>query len=186
MNSDIGKKIKQLRTKNHLTLNDLSVKTSLSIGYLSQLERGLTNVAIDSLINIAKALEVELSYFIVEQKHKDNYIIRSYEREVFEVENNQIIQIQLTNDVENKDLLPRLFEILPTNSNEEIASYPHIGEEFIYVLEGILTLLINHERHELFPGDSAHYSSKLEHNWQNNTSRTVKILTVHTPNLFKK
>ncbi|MBU3145073.1 helix-turn-helix domain-containing protein [Clostridium sp. CF012] len=186
MNLDVGKKIKELRTKNQLTLKDLSAKTSLSIGYLSQLERGLTTVAIDSLMNIAKALEVTLSYFVAEPKHKKDFIIRSYEREVFQVENNQIIQIQLTNDIENKDLLPRIFEILPTNSTEEVTLYPHIGEEFVYVLEGILTLLINNERHELFPGDSAHYNSNVQHNWANNTNRTVKILTVHTPNLFKK
>ena len=186
MTSDVGKKIKELRTKHHLTLKDLSAKTSLSIGYLSQLERGLTTVAIDSLMNVATALDVTLSYFLDEPKHKKDFIIRSYEREVFQVENNQIIQIQLTNDIENKDMLPRIFEILPTNSTEEVTLYPHIGEEFVYVLEGILTLLINNERHELFPGDSAHYSSKLQHNWANNTNRTVKLLTVHTPNLFKK
>ncbi|WP_375372938.1 hypothetical protein [Clostridium sp. CF012] len=50
------------------------------------------------------------------QNIKD-FIIRSYEREVFQVENNQIIQIQLTNDIERKDLLPRIFEILPTINN---------------------------------------------------------------------
>ena len=186
MTTDIGKKIKELRTKSNLTLKDLSARTSLSISFLSQLERGLTSVAIDSLINIAKALEVTLSYFLSERKHKKDFIIRSFEREISQVENNQIIQSELSNDIENKDLLPRIFEILPTNSYDEITLYPHIGEEFIYVLEGILTLLIKNERHELFPGDSAHYSSKLPHNWANNTNRTVKILTVNTPNLFKK
>jgi transcriptional regulator with XRE-family HTH domain len=186
LNLDIGEKIKELRTKNNLTLNDLSSRTNLSIGYLSQLERGLTSVAIDTLDNIAKALGVTIYYFLSKPKNKKNFILRSYEREVLEVENNRIIQIQLTNDIEGKNLLPRIFEILPSSSDEEITSYPHIGEEFVYVLEGILTLLIDKERYELFPGDSAHYSSNREHNWTNNTNRIVKILTVHTPNLFKK
>ncbi|WP_375372940.1 cupin domain-containing protein [Clostridium sp. CF012] len=44
-----------------------------------------------------------------------------------------------------------------------MTSYSHLAEEFVYVLEGILTLLINNERHELFPGDSTHHSSNLEH-----------------------
>ena len=48
MIDDIGKKIKKLRTNKKLTLKELSERTNLSIGFLSQLERGLTTVAIDS------------------------------------------------------------------------------------------------------------------------------------------
>lgn len=184
MTENVGKKIKDLRTNQNLTLKDLSAKTSLSIGFLSQLERGLTTIAIDSLSNIAKALQVNLSYFIEEAKPNEKIVLRSYEREVFQLENNQFIHYHLTNDIENKCLLPRLIEILPTNSKEPVVGYAHEGEEFVYVLEGILTLFIGEEEKELFPGDSAHYSSKGDHNWANYTNKTVKILTVHTPNMF--
>jgi transcriptional regulator with XRE-family HTH domain len=186
LNSDIGEKIKKLRTQKNLTLSDLSEKTNLSTGYLSQLERGLTSVAIDTLDNIARALGVTMYYFLDKPKSKKNFILRSFEREVLEIENNRIIQFQLTSDMENNDMLPRIFEILPSSNNEEITPYPHIGEEFIYVLEGVLTLLINDEKYELFPGDSAHYKSTISHNWANNANKIVKILTVHTPNLLKK
>ncbi len=63
MIDDIGKKIKKLRTNKKLTLKELSERTNLSIGFLSQLERGLTTVAIDSLTKIAKELDVNLTYF---------------------------------------------------------------------------------------------------------------------------
>lgn len=186
MTEDVGKKIKELRVNKNLTLKELSAATNLSIGFLSQLERGLTTVAIDSLNNIAKALEVNLSYFIESKRNNKKIITRSYEKEVFQVDNNQFIHYHLTNDIENKNLLPRLIEILPTKFQEDITSYQHEGEEFVYVLEGILTLIINGEQQELFPGDSAHYNSNIIHNWANYTSRAVKILTVNTPNMFKK
>lgn len=186
MIEDIGKKIKELRGIKNLTLKDLSAKTSLSIGFLSQLERGLTTVDIDSLSNLADILEVSLSYFIEEAKHNKKVILRSYEKEVFQVYSNQFIHYHLTNDVGTKTLLPRLIEILPTNSKEDVAEYTHEGEEFIYVLEGILTLFINNEEQELYPGDSAHFNSHTTHNWTNNTNRTVKILTVHTPRMLKE
>lgn len=184
MTEDIGKKIKELRTSKNLTLKDLSAETNLSIGFLSQLERGLTTIAIDSLSNIAKVLQVDLSYFIHNSNKNKKPILRSYEKEVFQVENNQFIHYHLTNDNNDKKLLPRLIEILPTNSKEEITTYQHEGEEFVYVLEGILTLFINDEHYELFPGDSAHYSSNIVHNWANYTSKTVRILTINTPNVF--
>ena len=186
MTEDVGRKIKDLRTSRNLTLKDLSAATNLSIGFLSQLERGMTTVAIDSLGNIAKALQVNLSYFIEETKHNKKTVLRSYEKEVFQVENNQFIHYHLTNDNGDKRLLPRLIEILPSKILEEVAPYQHEGEEFVYVLEGVLTLFIDDEQQDLFPGDSAHYNSSRVHNWANYTNKTVKILTVHTPNIFEK
>ncbi|NFM80727.1 cupin domain-containing protein [Clostridium botulinum] len=185
MIDDIGKKIKKLRTNKRLTLKELSEKTNLSIGFLSQLERGLTTVAIDSLTKIAKELDVSLTYFFQAPKKNKKIVLRSYEKEILQVENNRFIKYNLSNDLEDKSFLPRLIEILPTDSKENIISYQHKGEEFVYVLEGILTLFINDDEKELYPGDSAHYDSSINHNWANYTSKPVRLLTVHTPNMFK-
>ncbi|MPQ43182.1 helix-turn-helix domain-containing protein [Clostridium tarantellae] len=186
MIKDVGKKIKELRLEKKLTLKELSNKTDFSIGFLSQLERGLTTIAIDSLQRIAKELAVDISYFIQPSKRNKKVIIRNYEREVFHVDNNQFIHYHLTNDIENKSFLPSLIEILPMKTKELIKSYPHEGEEFIYVLEGICTLSIDGEQHDLYPGDCAHYNSSSSHNWTNYTNKTVKIIAIHTPNRFKK
>lgn len=185
MKDDVGKKIKDLRNSRNLTLKELSSETDLSIGFLSQLERGLTTVAIDSLDKIAKALQVNLSYFLEEKASNRMPVLKEYENEVFQIVNNQFIHYHLTNDGKGKNLLPRLIKILPTKSEEEVTVYQHEGEEFVYVLEGILTLFIDNQRYELYPGDSAHYESTVVHNWANYTNKMVKILTVHTPNVFK-
>lgn len=185
MNKDIGKKVKELRSQKKLTLKDVSELTSLSTGFLSQLERGLTNIATDSLQKIAQVLGVELTYFFASPNKNESYILRSYEKEVFQVVNSRFIHYHLTNGAPDKALLPRLVELLPINSKEDISQYAHEGEEFIYVLEGILTLFINNEQIEVFPGDSAHYNSSIVHNWANYTNKMVRILVVSSPNPFK-
>jgi len=186
MNEDIGKKVKELRTKKKMTLKDLAELTHLSTGFLSQLERGLTNIATDSLHTIAGVLDVELSYFFVSQTRNRNAVLRSYEKEVFQVVNSRFIHYHLSNHVPERSLLPRMIELLPINSTEDISQYAHEGEEFIYVLEGTLTLFINQQQTELFPGDSAHYDSSIVHNWANYTNKMVRILVVSSPNPFKK
>lgn len=185
---DVGKKIKKLRTNRKLTLKELSEKTNFSIGFLSQLERGLTTIAIDSLEKIADELGVNLEYFFSNSAKKANAEIvhRHYEREVFQIHESKLIQYHLTNDRHNKTLLPRMIEILPMNKKEHIEKYPHIGEEFVYVLEGVVTLSINEKEYQLYPGDSAHYSSENPHNWANYTNKPVKILVVSTPNHFRE
>jgi len=184
MTSDIGNKIKQLRNMKKLTLKELSAKTDLSIGFLSQVERGVTSVAIASLENIASALDVDLSYFFSLPKKNKKRVLRSFEQEIFTIQNSQFIDYHLTQDPEDKDFLPRLQVVLPCKDDCTIDVYQHEGEEFVYVLEGILTIMINNERYELFPGDSMHFDSKLPHNWTNYTNKTVKLLVVNSPNQF--
>lgn len=182
MNKDIGQKVKELRVNKRLTLKSLSEMTSLSTGFLSQLERGLTAIATDSLLSIAQALEVDITYFFVKMPVDGQYIMRSYEREVLRIDNSRFIHYRLSSGLSSKAMLPRLIELLPINSQEPISPYPHEGEEFLYVLEGTLTLFIQHERFELFPGDTAHYDSNIVHNWANYTNKLVKILVTSTPN----
>lgn len=186
MVSDIGSKLKALRTQKELTLKELSQKTSLSIGFLSQIERGVTSVAISSLDTIAKALDSDLSYFFTLPKQKERKILRSFEQEVFTIKNSQFIDYHLTLNPEKMEMLPRLQVILPQSESDSNDPYSHEGEEFVYVLEGILTVHLDNERYEIYPGDTMHYDSKLAHNWTNLTNKTVKVLVVNTPNKFKK
>ncbi len=164
MNKDIGKKIKELRTHKNLTLKDLSELTTLSTGFLSQLERGLTSIATDSLQKIAQAFDVDLAYFFVSPGRSRSSILRSYEKEVFQVVNSRFIHYHLTNNSADRTLLPRLIELLPINSDEDISQYAHGGEEFIYVLEGTLTLFLDNEQAELFPAEDVpeDWSAELE------------------------
>ena len=130
---NVGQRIKNLRTGNNMTLKDLSEATGFSIGFLSQLERGLTTIAIESLEKIARALNVDITYFFSSSKNKDKLVLKSYEKELYQVINSNIVY-HLSNDLEDKDMLPRLIEILPSQEKEEIDVYSHQGEEFIYVL----------------------------------------------------
>lgn len=184
MNKNIGELIKQKRTENKMTLKDISEATDLSIGYLSQLERGLTSIAHDTLKKVAKALDVSMSYFMDQPKCKAKPVVRSYEKEVLRIEGNSIIEYAMTNMADQAEMLPKLVEILPQKEVEETESYPHAGEEFVYVLEGILTLCIDKDVMDLYPGDCAHYKSTISHNWSNQTNKVVKFITINTPNFL--
>ena len=184
MAKPIGQKIRELRLHNKLTLKDLAQQTGLSVGYLSQLERGLTDIATDLLGTVAAALQVDRSHFFQQPRQAPRRILRSYEKEIFQIDSARFIHSHLTNQIGEKSLLPRFIELLPIGSAEPVLPYSHEGEEFVYVLEGVLTLFIENEQHELFPGDSAHYPSATPHNWANYTSKMVRLLVVGTPNPF--
>ncbi len=64
---DIGKRIRQLRIQNDLTLEELASRTELTKGFLSQLERNLASPSIQTLGDITEALGTNMSKFFAEE-----------------------------------------------------------------------------------------------------------------------
>jgi transcriptional regulator with XRE-family HTH domain len=186
MLQDIGPKINQLRTEKNMTLKDLAEKCSLSVAFISQIERGLATPAIISLNAIAEALDVDLSYFFNMPKKELSIITRSYEHKPFMVKNSNYIYSELSEHFEGRNMDVLLITILPGSEERYPAANIHNGEEFVYVLEGIVTLVYDDKKYELYPGDSAHYSPGLPHTWQNSTNKSAKILSVNTPVIFRE
>ncbi len=178
----IGKKVKELRTSRKMTLKELSGATDFSISYLSQVERGVSSISVYSLEKVAKVLGVELAYFLEMPNSHQGSVMRSYETEPFYVEESRFIYHRLGNNMEGQQMEPIQVDILPSKEGRPTAC-PHEGEEFIYVLEGILTVLIESEEYELYPGDSMHYQATIPHEWVNRTTKMVRIISVNTPTL---
>ena len=168
-----------------MTLKELSEKTNLSISFLSQFERGLSTISLDALTTLADALQTDVREFISESlataQPKDNYILRSYNRPVSQISANNQIQTDLSAYGGDKEMLARIYTLLPGEETEKALPVSHKGEEFIYVMEGILTLEINGIRYQLYPDDTAHFPSSCKHMWYNETSRNVRFILVNYP-----
>ena len=188
-NIGVGTRIKEIRNQQNITLKQLSESTNLSIGFLSQLERGLSNVAIDSLQKIANALQTPIQE-ILDTRQIDEEdlspLLRTYDRKITVV-NPTLYSCVLSNSVHNLSFLPRECHLQPSGiENFDIQTYSHEGYEWIYVLEGNLRVTIDCEQIDLYPGDTITIDSTKLHNWQNCGSKTAKFITINTPNPFKK
>ena len=182
---EIGSRIKAQRLKLGMTLKDLSKATDLSVGFLSQFERGMSSIAIDSLEKVAEVLSLPLSSFFsnINNNDSEDPVIRYYDMRPDHV-NPRIFQYVLSHNVQGYCLLPRIFLLMPMNENRKIELYSHNGDEFLYVLEGVVTLYVDNEKFVLYPGDSTLIHSQHPHNWINLTNNVVRILTVNCPNPF--
>ncbi len=187
MDRKVGTTLKSLRGERKMTLKELSQATGLSISYLSQVEREISSVNINSLGRIAKALNVPTEYFLELPAGHRNVVMRSHEQSVFTVKPSTFYYSRMGNDtMDGRALEPILVSILPRTDVENVRASSHEGEEFVYVLEGMLTLLIGNEEVLLYPGDSAHYDSNVPHEWANFTTKMVKIISISTPALFPR
>ena len=176
---DIGNKIKQLRTRQGLTLEELASRSELTKGFLSQLERNLTSPSIDSLSDILEALGTNLSEFFQEDKN-DQFVFRSEDFFVDERENctvNWIVPNTQKNQME-----PILLELPAGGVSFEIE--PHNGEEFGYVLDGSVILECDGERSVVCRGETFYLHGRTFHYLKNERKTTARILWVCTPPLF--
>lgn len=181
MINEIAQKIRDLRKEKNLTLKDLSNVTGLSISFLSQVENNSSSLAITSLKKISDALGVNINYFF-EIPEVNNFVVKSEDEKPFKIEGSNSEFIRLSGDFPNRKLEAMITTIPPEQRHG--SNFSHPGEEFVYVLEGTLIVVIDENEYEVKAGDSIHYPSTSNHGWINPSKQDVKILTVLTPVIF--
>jgi len=77
----LGEKVRELRLKKQQTLRQVAETTGLSIPLLSQVENNAVSPPVATLLRIAKALEVGISYFFREEESRERaVVVRKHER----------------------------------------------------------------------------------------------------------
>lgn len=176
MKETLGDNIKKLRKKQQMTLKNLAEKTNFSISFLSQLERGKSSATLESLKKISLALEVEPGD-LFNSSYKKNDLIRRNTLETEHMKRQEIHYHSLYDSIENPAFAPHLVMLKPSQNEGNLIKHP--GQEFIYVLEGQLTVYIDKETYILNPSDSIMFNSHYEHYWYNYTNKDVKFLCVN-------
>lgn len=66
MRRELGEVLRQVRLRSHLTLREVSMRANVSLGYLSEVERGQKEVSSELLAVICTALRIGLSTVLFE------------------------------------------------------------------------------------------------------------------------
>lgn len=179
---DIGELIKERRLYKKMTLKDVAEKTGLSIGFLSQVERNKSSITLQTISKISDALEVSRTYFFKDDKNFGEPA--TIQKNDLKVNNNihspNFVYQSLAGVIHNPVFEPMIVILLPSEKEDEPST--HNGQEFVYVLEGYLTVIIGEEQSTIGPGSSFHISSSTSHTWYNKTSEPTKLLYVFSHN----
>jgi len=178
---DIGKRIKSLRKKRNLTLDELASRCELTKGFLSQLERNLTSPSISTLEDIVEVLGISLQDFF--KAEKETKVTFSDDDFFVDEKDNSTITWLVPNAQAN-EIEPILLTLKQNGESEKVS--PHEGEEFGYVLQGRVKIvnLSNNEEHEIKKGETFSLKGEFSHIIRNDNEQTAKVLWVCTPPLF--
>lgn len=163
---EIGKRIRILREEKGLSLDEVSNLTGFDVGLLSNIETNKVQPQLGTVIKLSKALDSAFSRLVSGTGDKIYSITRRKEQKVVSRSTSQkgkkqvYIYKSLDPEVKGRHM-EALIVRLEENPEKEFSV--HEGEEFIYVLDGIVTLDIGDDNFELEPGDSAYYLSTTPH-----------------------
>ncbi len=179
----VGEKIKTLREQKGLLLKDVADRTGFSSALISQMENHLVSPSLGTLIKLAKALDVKVGDFFGES-HEDPYTIvrKDEQKTVSRFASKEGVKYgysygSLGFDLKNRHMEPFIVTLEPATIKTSKTS-THEGEEFIYVLEGEMEVILGNHRDVLYPGDSIYYDSTIPHRVQCHQERNTKILAV--------
>ena len=176
---DIGHKIKQLRVQNGLTLEELASRSELTKGFLSQLERNLTSPSISTLEDILEALGSSLSDFFREEKNEQ---VVFQKKDFFVDEREECTINWIVPNTQKNEMEPILLEI--PEGGKSFNVNPHGGEEFGYVVDGSVILVIGDKKYSVKKGETFYTTGKDFHYILNEKKTTAKVIWVSTPPLF--
>ncbi len=172
----LGNLIRKCRKKRMLTLKELCDKAGLSVGYLSQVERGNATPSLGTLAQIARALDLGLDYFVTRPKPGDA-VSYAEQRRKFSLSESSVTYEALSADFPGHELSAFIMHCPPGFQSE---TFQHEGEEFIYVLSGSIEQSLDGEAFTLNEGDSLHYNGMTPHSWKTLGDTPARMLWTGT------
>ena len=180
----VGARIRHLRKRLGLTVEQLASRAGVSAGMVSQLERGIGNPALESLVRLSQALSVPIASLMLAADDDERRVVRARERRVLEPldpasEREGLIRELLT----PSSIVPLqvIRTLMPSGFTNEARPFRHLGVECVVVLSGSLEVHHGRDVVTLEEGDAMTYRCEEAHWWANPGDVDAVVLGSVTP-----
>ena len=173
---DVGNRIKSIRKRKGLTLQNLSEKSGMSATAISAIERNVSSPTVNTLASIGKALGESLSSLLGETDIA--YVVtRSGERERPATQSRGADVQSLATGVPGQRFLP-MIGILGPGATSGDGLVNHRGDDFLFVMKGALDVESNGNTVRLEEGDSLYFRENTPYRWRNASGGETQLLLV--------
>ncbi|RME79999.1 MAG: cupin domain-containing protein [Caldilineae bacterium] len=182
--SSIGRRTKELRQQRGMTLEELAERSGCTPGFLSQVEHNKAVPSVSLLYALAEALGTSVTEFFPETI-KPAKVVRHDQRQTFYFEGSSTHYALLTSKFPHSAIDGFVLEVIPARKalpTDETRA--HRGEEFGYVLQGVLRLWYGDTYYDLYPGDSIHFKPTVGHRMENPGDETAVAFWLVNPAIF--
>lgn len=178
----IGKRVQELRKVRGMSLTELAEKSGVQIATLSRLENMKMTGTLESHMNIALALGVDVTQLytaIIKEEDKAQVHTAKSVSDVFVHSEKSSYEI-LTSNILGKRMMPILLKIeAGGETNQE--QNPAGSEKFVFVLDGKIEVQVGEKTYALSRHNTLYFNASLEHKFVNIGKTTAKVICVGTP-----
>ncbi|MFD0793083.1 helix-turn-helix domain-containing protein [Mucilaginibacter litoreus] len=179
----ISNRIKEKRREKNITVQELATRANVSKGLISQIENSRTIPSLIVLIDIIRALDIDLNAFFKDIKHKDHnfplVIKRKNEYEHFEKEDARGFSYQriFTQLIKNTTIDIVILELAPDASRPLVETEAY---EYKYIISGEIEYLFGDDStYRLNQGDSMLFDGRMAHTPRNIGTGTASMLVIY-------
>jgi len=174
----IGANLKTLRLESGLNQKSLAEATQLSPTLISRIESGLVRPSIATLELIAQSLKVDIGYFFRDEEKGQYWISQKEKRKTVPYQRGYNIET-LVDGMENHFMDPAIITLKGKDEEEKVELATHEGQEFMYVLEGKVEVILGSKRFVLKQGDAAYWNGSVPHKGVGLGKKPARSLNVH-------
>lgn len=179
----MGAQLRALRKAKGLSLQQLSELCGLSIGLISQIERGLSSPSVKALRSLVEALGVTVGWLFhhgappLPEDH--GIVLRQGRRRSLSFNEGAVTKELLSPNLNGR--IEMLIVVIAPGGTSGSTAYTHHGDEGGLVLEGELDLWVDERLYRLREGDSFGFASLRRHRFANPGTRPARVLWAITP-----
>lgn len=178
----VGRKLKSIRLKQGLTIQELATRSGVSANMISRVERGLTIPSVQILMKLAVVFEKSINFFVEEVATTHEVVFSSpggRDTTVYDDEHNMHTE-SYTSGLRDPQFMAFHCTIPKGGSSGRQHMY-HPGDELIVLLEGQLQVTIAGETYLLEQGDSLSFKSHMPHRWDNVGNGEARVIWTLSP-----
>ena len=160
----IAVRLKELREISGLSVEELAAQLHLELEKYQEYESGKVDIPVSILYTVSNFFGVELTALLTgaDPKLHDFSLVRK-DKGIFVKRRKNYNYQNLAYNFANKQMETFLVTIEPDKANKSLAFNSHHGQEFDYMLEGSMRLVIDGKELVLNAGDSIYYNAELPH-----------------------
>lgn len=178
-----GHDIRALRKARGMTLAELALRLGRSVGWLSQVERGLSVPSITDIRSFAEMFGVSISFFFGHEaasEAEQGVIVRSGRRRALGTSESGLVEELLSPDLGG--VFETLRSVFAAGASMEKPVLRET-EEAGYLVSGLFEIEIDGTWHSLEPGDSFRFKAK-PFRWRNPGAENAVVVWVIAPPVY--
>jgi transcriptional regulator with XRE-family HTH domain len=169
-----GAKVCKLREAHNWSVEDLAKATGQNPEFINQVENEEFSPSVGFLVMLAKALNVDPGTFL---SKAEKGIIQDQRSKAFMKRTRNYSYQTLTPHAESNHLRAFMITIESRQVHKPV-EYKHEGEEFIYVMEGELEVMLGGKAHHLKTDESIHFNSDVPHKLKSLSNEDTRCLVI--------